>query len=141
MKISAVMIGLLMTSGANASPIAVNCHQQITQANYTGTGVALPVQHITAQVGYVINFDKRSLTVRSNGKSTTFLDGHGQHILIDHDGMTLAGTTQLGRDGPITSQIIHFSADGSRGNGERKLLLHGRLVQKADTTMICTMVK
>jgi hypothetical protein len=53
--------------------------------------------------------------------------------------MTLAGTTQLGSNGPVTSQIMHFSADGSRGNGERKLLLHGRLLQTADTTMVCTM--
>ncbi len=138
MKIAIVVAGLSLATGAQAMPLSVSCHQDITETGYTMTGHPIPTQHIATTVHYVIDFAAPSLSVTSRVASSRFTNNiGGQHIIVDRNGMTIAGTTRFPNDGPITSQIMHFSADGTRGDGERKLVLHGRLLQVADTKMRC----
>jgi hypothetical protein len=135
---TASMLALVISMGAaQATPLSVICQQAITQTNYAANGQALPTQHITGTIRYSLDFLEPSVSLDSGTSKAKFTNGGAQHILVDHDGMTLAGTTRFPNDGPVTSQITHFSADGRRGSSERKLSLHGKLLQVADTQMTC----
>jgi hypothetical protein len=139
MRWVALLAGMIFSAGAQAQPLSLNCRQNITLIGYTLQGRPIQTQHGTATVHYVLDYAEPSLTVRSRTGAQTFTSGtQGQHIIADHNGMTMAGTSQMPNDGPVTSQIIHFTTDGTRGASERKLLLHGKLLQVADTQMTCT---
>lgn len=142
MKIVVFLVGLSLATSAEGASLSVSCHQDITQTSYTPTGQPIPTQHIAATVHYVLDFNEPSLSVKSRVGGGRFTNGAGgQHIIVDGDGMTVAGTLYMPNNGPVTSQIIHFSADGTHGNGERKLLLLDKLLQVADTKMRCTRTK
>ena len=138
MRILHAIMAAVVSTGAQAATISETCKQDISQRSYTVAGHPIPLQHISGTVAYTLNFDEPSVTVISNNRTTIFRNGSGQHIVVDQDDMTIASTTAMPSSGPVTSQIIRFSKDGSRGSGERQMWLHGHLLQKADTKMVCT---
>ncbi|MBA2936488.1 hypothetical protein HZF05_20595 [Sphingomonas sp. CGMCC 1.13654] len=129
--------GIFASLPALADPIDIRCRQDFTQASYTITGHAIPVRRFSSNIRYILDEQARTITIVGPSKRTVFHDGGGQHILVESGGLTMAGTTRFPNDGPVTSQILRFNADGTRGAGESKLVMRGHLLQQNDTVLHC----
>ena len=141
MRITVFVLGTMLASTAHAGPIKLLCRQDIEQTSYAGNGKAIPAQHITGTVEYILDPDEPSVMVRSASGTAKFTNGggaNGRHIIVDHDGMTMAGTSTMPNGGPETSEITRFSHGWTYGADTREMRLHGRLLQHSKTVMTCT---